>query len=144
MFRTAVVTFILFVSVISGPTAEALAGRGGRGGNSNQQQTSTFRLGYLLGVNSLAQYDQVAAQYPAAVSSATMIFSSNGTVQVTDNTNLQTLPGTWVKQGNSKRVVTVPTPNGPAVYRMFRVSGANWYGEVYFNNILYGFFRGSF
>lgn len=109
--------------------------------------TKTLTGPYLFGPSTLSEFDHFVAAYPNYADHLQITFYSNGTCLVMDTLSLDSMTGSYTRLNNNRIDINMVLPPGgyftTAKYKLYKQSGSNWYGEMYFDNILYGFLRGN-
>lgn len=96
---------------------------------------------YLMGVDTLAEYDYYAVNYPG-------IFHATPTISLLPNgtADLEVITGTYTKTKNYNKITVMaiapPTSSFTFLeYRFYKISGSSYWGEIYFDGNLYGIMR---
>lgn len=104
-------------------------------------KTKHFNGNYILGVCDLAEFDFYYAQSPYfADETGDFTFLPNGTVDFGG-----VFSGTYVKSNGVITTTLYPTGSNFTVvnYVFYRISGKNYWAEIYFDGVLYGIMRGQ-
>lgn len=102
---------------------------------------------YLMGTESIQEFDAFNLEYPDYADSATFIFTKNSKVEIWDEMSGSEY-GTYKRfSSNSRITVTVTSaqsPYGPITFELYREGNTDiWWGEVRFDGDVWGHFRGT-
>lgn len=103
---------------------------------------------YLMGVETLAEFDAFTALYPDSSPGFAFTFARNGSVQIFDEMG-GTESGTYTRYGPRQSRITVlltsvSSPYGAVTYELYRVGNTDdWWGEVRIGGVVWGVFRGE-
>ncbi len=110
-------------------------------------KTTVIEGTYLMGTQSIEEFDAFSLLYPDYADSFAFTFSKTGKALIFDESS-GTQSGVYKRfSGNSRITVTVTStqsPYGTVTFELYRVGNtAEWWGEVRLGGEVWGHFRGT-